>query len=146
MERPLWEASDMPTFAPQPLAVGGENLASVDTAALYSGLAVDRQRLEAQIESLLVERPHISLAEPLGRYPAEQGLSEIITYLSIAAQGERHTIDEATSQTVVLNGWTSNGMSREFDGRFEKPFDGQPGETSEVALEMPQVVFVRSDK
>ena len=144
MERPLWEASDAPTFEPQPLAVGGEDLAAVDTAALYSGLVVDRQRLEAQIESLLVERPHISLAELLRRYPAEQGLSEIITYLNIAAQGERHTIDETTSQTVVLKGWASNGASREFDGQFEDSFDRQLDETSGVALEMPQVVFVRS--
>ncbi len=146
MERPLWEASDTPTFAPQPLAVGGEDLAAVDTAALYSGLVVDRQRLEAQIESFLEERPHINLAELLGRYPAEQGLSEIITYLSIAAQGEQHYIDETTSQTVVLNGWASHGASREFDGRLEKQFNGQPDETSVAALEMPQVVFVRSSE
>ena len=136
MERPLWEASDAPTFAPQPLAVGGDNLASVDTAALYSGMVVDRGRLEAHIESLLAERPHISLAELLRRYPAEQGLSEIVAYLSIAAQGERHYIDETTSQTVVLKGWASHGVDGEVDSQLN--------DYGVAALEMPHVVFVRS--
>ena len=102
MDRPLWEAGDAPTFTPEVPSLGGEDLSAVNTDALYGGVYIDKTLLSARIEAALRERPHVSLAELLERHPAEQGLAEILAYLSIASQNEQHRIDNETHETVLL--------------------------------------------
>ncbi len=124
MERPLWEASDTPSFEPQALSLGGEDVSAVNTDALYRGVYVDKRVLAKRIEAELSKRPEVGLAELLKRYPAEQGLSEIIAYLSIASQHEQHRINDTFYETVTLIG-----------------SDGQT-----IELVVPQVVFRRTVK
>ena len=121
MERPLWEARDTPTFAQKVLNLGGEDLSVIDTDALYRGVYVDKHELLKRIEAALLGRSEIRLARLLEQYPVEQGLAEIIAYLSIASQSEHHQINREVQETVLIT-----------------------HKETATTLKMPQVVFGRS--
>lgn len=87
---------------------------------LYRQFYVDESRLQRRIETMLETRPVCTLAELLDMYPAEKGISELLTYLAIASRDERHVIDRELPESVIL------------------PASGELGER-EIA--MPRVVF-----
>ncbi len=53
-------------------------------AALFSPLAVDEKRLRGRIAKILETNTQVSLTEVLERYPVEEGLAEVVTYLTLA--------------------------------------------------------------
>ena len=57
-------------------------------AAMAGQLAryVDPQRLQANIKDMLQEKPVVTLAEVIAAHPVEQGLAEILQYMSLAAR------------------------------------------------------------
>lgn len=75
---------------------------SAALAALFKQSTVDRARLQARIDKLLEDREQIGLEE-LVRYQGgiEQGLGELVGYLSIALQGD-HLVLESSAQTIPL--------------------------------------------
>ncbi|MBI2392011.1 MAG: DUF3375 domain-containing protein [Deltaproteobacteria bacterium] len=97
MERPLFA----PPFKPrieQQVVVDGDDEVSAD--ALFEQFHVDKQRLRANIRRALQTRRQVSLGELLDESPLEQGVAELITYLSIAADDRAAVIDDASPQTV----------------------------------------------
>ena len=61
-----------------------ERLDAADVATLFSQLAVDEKRLRGRIAELLETNTQVSLTEVLDRYPVEEGLAEVVTYLTLA--------------------------------------------------------------
>jgi hypothetical protein len=63
-----------------------------DFSPLFRQFFVDKKELQRRIDELLENQPFISLKELTVHYPIEKGLSEIVTYFSIASQNPRHEI------------------------------------------------------
>ena len=101
-------AMDRPLFTPPdrtPIEVGaldgdaGEG--SLD--ALFATTHVDKARLMQSIRRLLLSRSQVSLEELVGTQPLEQGLAELIAYLSLAADDADALIDDGRRVAVS---WT----------------------------------------
>src|SRR5262249_54996129 len=90
MDRPLFS----PPFKPEINDVPLEGLADVPTDALFNQVYVDKERLSMRIRQALQKNPQISLADLVARHPVEQGLAEIITYFSIAADDPTSVIND----------------------------------------------------
>jgi len=76
---------------------------NLDLSRLFNQFQVDKPRLDRHIRDLLRERASIDLHEVLQFHPAEKGLSEILTYMSIASQSKRHTISSEERIPVIVN-------------------------------------------
>ena len=63
-----------------------EGVADGPVTALLKERPLDRQRLQAQIDTLLKERETVTLGEVIRAYPIEQGLGELLAYLVIASR------------------------------------------------------------
>ncbi|HEU5099360.1 MAG TPA: DUF3375 domain-containing protein [Roseiflexaceae bacterium] len=102
MEKPLWEPQVATAVNTAPIAVGTVDLSDQSLIALYQQFYVDETELRRQIETLLETSPQCTLGEVLSRYPAQKGLAEIITYLTIATGDPRHRIDTAAREMISL--------------------------------------------
>jgi hypothetical protein len=88
-----------------------EGTSDDQTNTLFDQVFVDRARLLQQIRRLLQTRLQISLSDVVAIHPLEQGLAEVIAYLTLAAEDPRASIDETHAETLV---WAdSNGASRQ---------------------------------
>jgi hypothetical protein len=83
---------------------------------------LDKQDIQNKIKALLKDKSEISLADILKIHPVENGLAEIITYVSIASRNQKHRIDADKKVAVA---W----MNEE--------------EKAEKKIMLPNVVFVR---
>jgi hypothetical protein len=99
-------AMDRPLYAPPFKArlnsravLAGE--CDVPADALFDQVHVDKRRLAAQIRRALQTRRQVSLAELAEAYPLRQGLSELIAYLSLAAEDRAAVIDDTGTETLV---------------------------------------------
>ncbi len=101
-ERQLWEPTVTSRFGEERVRMGEANLAEANFQPLYRQLYVDEQQLRRQIDIVLEELPAVTLAELVDTYPIERGLTEVITYLSIAAKGSPHQIDNDVQDTIPL--------------------------------------------
>ncbi len=100
LERPLFTPVDPPVIASDSVQEGDADFA---TDALFSQVYVDKARLASQIRRALQTQSQISLAELVEQAPLEQGLAELVAYLSLAVDDRRATIDESQPQTVTWN-------------------------------------------
>ena len=107
MDRPLFEPPLKLQIEEAPLA-GAED---VPYDALFNSIYVDKERLAAHIRQALQDRSQISLDELVERHPLEQGLAELVTYFSIAADDDDAIIDDTQRKTLT---WTDeNDHSRQ---------------------------------
>jgi hypothetical protein len=107
MDRPLFVPPLRPVINQQTIEAGAVEL---DTDLLFQQFYVDKERLRARLRKALQTRRQISLSELLAMDPLEQGLSELVAWLSIATGGAG-VIDESRPQTVR---WTDpSGTKRE---------------------------------
>jgi hypothetical protein len=108
MERPLYTPPFKARFVNETL-VSGEADMSAD--ALFDQVYVDKRRLGMHIRRALQTRNQISLAELVAVHPIEQGLAELVAYLSLATEDQLALIDDTNTQTLV---WTdSDGRGRQ---------------------------------
>ena len=101
MERPLYAPPLKPALLSGTIAAGDEDL---DAAALYSQFIVDKAALAQHVRQSLQQRSQITLAELVGIRPLQQGLAELVAYLSLAAEPGRAVIDDTTEDCVA---WTA---------------------------------------
>ena len=124
MERPLHplEDSEAPTFA----NVDFSELPDDDLLAELDQLAqqfyVDETLLAQRIDQALEDREQIALLELVDWFPITQGLPEIVAYLSLATQSERHSVTSSTIEQLQIEGVTPD---------------------SQLQLKLPQVIFHR---
>jgi len=108
MERPLFSPPLKPVIRQHALEAGDVELPA---DALFQQFYVDKERLRARLRKALQTRSQVSLAELLEAEPLEQGLAELVAWLSLATGEARGVIDESTPQTVR---WTEpDGRVRE---------------------------------
>jgi len=102
MDRPMFDPPLRPQIEEEPLT--GEEDVPYD--ALFNSVYVDKARLEANIRQALQDRAQISLDELVQRHPLEQGLAELVTYFSLAAEDDDAIIDDTQRKTLR---WTDEG-------------------------------------
>jgi hypothetical protein len=98
---------DRPLFSP-PLKLMIDEIATnadedVPSDALFTQVYVDKERLSSRIRQALQTRSQVSLADLVDAHPLEQGLAEMIAYLSLAAADGGSIIDDGRQQTLT---WT----------------------------------------
>ena len=97
MDRPLFTPPHKPQIADQVIAGGDDQLAA---DALFDQVVLDKARLAAHVRQALQVREQITLTELLNEYPLEQGLAELVAYLSLAGDDSKALFDEAHVDTV----------------------------------------------
>ncbi|HVI46860.1 MAG TPA: DUF3375 domain-containing protein [Chitinophaga sp.] len=99
-----WEMADEKKSEPEvafPDGLGGTDISESDFNALFNQFNIDRTLLESRIQTQLQSKKQISLKELVEIYGTEKGLTELITYFSIASQSSNHIILE-TPDPVTL--------------------------------------------
>ncbi|CDG53783.1 MULTISPECIES: DUF3375 domain-containing protein [Halomonadaceae] len=102
MDRPLFSPPIKPHIEQAPLEEGAANIAA---DPLFEQVYVDKERLRARLRQALQTQRQISLESLLQRHPLEQGLAELVTWLSLATGEELGLIDETQEQVVY---WTDD--------------------------------------
>jgi hypothetical protein len=98
LERPLFRPPYVPRIKAEELLAGEED-APAD--ALFDQIFVDKARLSAQVRRALQTRKQISLAELVELNPLQQGLAELVAYLSLAVDDRKAVVDEERPQTLL---------------------------------------------
>lgn len=99
MERPLFSPAIKTVLTNLTLQAGEDDL-TLDTAALFTQVRVNKALLAGHVRQMLQTRPQISLGELLAARPLAQGLGELVTYLQIAGEASNSLVDETTLETV----------------------------------------------
>ncbi|MBN2859702.1 MAG: DUF3375 domain-containing protein [Sphaerochaetaceae bacterium] len=97
MEQSLYTPSDTVELVSR---IEVEDQETVDTDKLFDLVAVDRERLQRNIDRALEQSEQVTLAVLLESYPLEQGLTEVLTYLLMAEESPTATVDDSTRETV----------------------------------------------
>jgi hypothetical protein len=103
MERPLHAPPIRLALDTSAIAAGDEDL---DAAALFSQFIIDKAALAQHVRQSLQQRTQITLAELLDIRPLQQGLAELVAYLSLAAEPGHAVIDDTVQDCVA---WVSSG-------------------------------------
>ena len=118
MERPLFSPPMRARIEDGKVAVADEY---VDTEALFRQWAVDKAVLRSRIRQALLDRDQVLLSELVAANPLERGLTELVSYLSLAAEDRNALFSEAETDRLS---WTD-------------------GEGSLREAEIPRVVFAK---
>jgi hypothetical protein len=97
LSRPLFARSVQTQLVAEPLENGVE---AVDLTALFNQRFVDRRRLEGNIQRALRAKDQVSLPDVLTDNPLTEGLAELVTYLSIAAD-DTHSVFDDTTRSLI---------------------------------------------
>jgi flagellar motility protein MotE (MotC chaperone) len=119
MERPLY-APVAKAAIDSTSVTGGED--GFDAPALFGQVHVDPARLSLTVRRALQGRAQVGLAELISEQPLEQGLAELVTYLSLSDPAFGVVFDETARQRVC---WQDE------DGRRR-------------SVDMPGVTFARA--
>jgi hypothetical protein len=98
MNRSLFAPPVKPVIARHALDYGD---ADVDANLLFEQFYVDKERLRARLRQALQTRRQIGLVELLESHPLEQGLAELVAWLSLATGEGYGVIDEHRTQQVT---------------------------------------------
>lgn len=74
-----------------------------DLSILYQQFTLNRKKLEENVRKLLLERSSLTLREVTEHYPVEKGLSEVLTYFSIASRYPQSYIDKQEEEVIIVN-------------------------------------------
>lgn len=119
MDRPLFSPPMRPEIDD---SIGLGNSEDVPAGALFDSRYVDKARLAANVWTALQRKDQVSLSDVVAAFPLEQGLAELVSYLSVAAGDDCAVIDDRSRQTIT---WTDH--------------DGCPRQAT-----LPLVIFSRS--
>ena len=103
MERPLHAPAVTLAIASARIAAGIEDM---DAAAMYSQFIVDKAALAQHVRRSLQQRTQVTLTELLASRPLQQGLAELVAYLSLAAEPGKAVIDDSVQEQVT---WLAAG-------------------------------------
>ena len=111
MERRLWRPPVRPRFDHQPVEIDEAELEGLDISELFDLFAVERDQLEGYIDQVLMYKSQATLCDVVEAFPVERGLSEVITYMAIASDTRRHSIDDSVTETITVK--SPNNLMRE---------------------------------
>lgn len=106
-ERPLYDAR--PATRVESM-LGPVEEEPVDVSTLFTQTFVDQARLADNIRTILPERSSTLLTDILDFYPVEQGVAEILGYLSLTEEDLAVTLDE--SDEIVVDYLDPDGTGR----------------------------------
>lgn len=106
MERPLYTP---PARAPLRSEGIADAAADLDPAQLFGQVFVDPERLCEGVRTALCERTQVGLVELVGRVPLEQGLAELVTYLSLSDLAFEVVFDDTARERIS---WHDGAGSR----------------------------------
>lgn len=106
MERPLYASATKARISSDDVRDADEE---TDPAALFDQVHVDPVPLAAGVRGALRGQPTVGLSELVARRPIQQGLAELVTYLSLKDETFRIVYDEGRREKI---GWTEEGGSR----------------------------------
>jgi hypothetical protein len=102
MERPLFTSPFKPLLVGDMVLLGDED---IPANALFEQVYVDKERLSGYVRRLLQSREQVSLVDVIHEHPLEQGLAELVAYLSLAAEDRRAMIHDERTETIA---WTDD--------------------------------------
>ena len=121
MERPLYRRTRTTGLESGPLEAG---VGDLDHASLFEQLHVDRDALVRTILEQLGPRDAVRLDDVIAGHPLEQGLAELVGYLSLDEPGLDVTFDEdARSQVVWAIERADPGRGADADDGLERVAD-----------------------
>jgi hypothetical protein len=94
MARPLTETLHEETEKAIPTQVPAFDLTALHFENLFNQFTVNKQELQENINTFLKAKKQVSLAEIVKNKPIKKGLSEVLTYMSIASQSNKHIISQ----------------------------------------------------
>jgi hypothetical protein len=97
MERPLYTPPDKIPLTSDGIGDADDDL---DSSLLFEQVFVDPARLSANVRSALRAEHQIGLAELLRRSPLDQGLAELVTYLSLRDPEFEVVFDEGVREPI----------------------------------------------
>ena len=101
MERPLYSPSESVVLQDLKYAEGDDSsYTEAELNLLYRRIYVDKDDLKRKISEALKLSSQISVAELLEKFPADNGLLEVVGYFSLAAELKNSFIDEDRQETV----------------------------------------------
>lgn len=106
MERHLFKVPKNPEIKNIELEEG--NADSIDIDVLYKQLYINQEELKIKIRELLKFNSQITLKQITEIYPIEKGLSEVITYISIASKGNKSFINEEVIENIMISNKETN--------------------------------------
>jgi hypothetical protein len=98
MERPLHTPAVKLAISSARIDAGDEDL---DAAVLFSQFIVDKAALAQHVRRSLQQRTQVTLTELLASRPLQQGLAELVAYLSLAAEPGKAVIDDSVQEQVT---------------------------------------------
>lgn len=103
MARPLHSLteSEPPTFSLD-FSDLPEVTLEAELAELYEQFYVDEEVLAQRIARSLEQTSEIALTDLIQLYPVTQGLPEIVAYVAIATQSERHSVNTSTIDSIMV--------------------------------------------
>ncbi len=107
LDRPLYSPPLKPRINTQILF---EGTSDNNADALFDQIHVDKSRLLENLRQALRQQSQISLGELLHRYPLQQGLAELVTWLELATANNRYVLDE--HHTQLISWQDEQGMQR----------------------------------
>jgi hypothetical protein len=105
-ERPLFRPARPTALESVPVEAGEDGL---DTTSLLSQRSVDRDELARRVRSKLGGRDNVGLGEVVAGEPLDQGLAELIGYLSLSEPGLAVYFDEERTEEME---WSSDDGGR----------------------------------
>ena len=99
-ERSLLVPAEKPRFSTGVIALGE---AEFEVAALFTQHHVDEALLREHVQTLLRDRPQVTLAEVIAARPLTQGLAEVVGYWQLACRDRAAVVDDTARQRVELD-------------------------------------------
>lgn len=112
LDRPLFTPPAPSKIAEPELTYG--DVQESDDCALYTHLAVDKNALSRQIDSLLQDKREVSLAQVVEAYPIRLGLAELIGYLSLAQENEAAMLQTEIEEPILWQDADGNMHKADF--------------------------------
>lgn len=103
MSRPLGEEPQETQVKDHPTDMVGVDISHINFETLFNRFSINKTQLQQNITDLLKERNQVSLAEVIEKHPVEKGLAELLTYLSIASQSNKHIISDTDFHKLKMD-------------------------------------------
>ncbi|HMV78137.1 MAG TPA: DUF3375 domain-containing protein, partial [Leptospiraceae bacterium] len=101
MERPLYSPSENAVLQDTKYSEGDDSsYTEEELSLLYKRIYVDKDDLKRKINEGLKLSSQISVSELLEKFPADNGLLEVVGYFSLASEMKNSFIDEDRQETV----------------------------------------------
>jgi hypothetical protein len=109
MERPLFSPPIKVAFEKTAIEDGQ---AGADTDVLFEQFYVDIEELRNNVKSLLRNKSQVALSELLSHYHPTKGITEILGYIQLATNDEKHVVNREVQEELIVENQESGKTYR----------------------------------